>query len=218
MNQQIRSFIYVTTIFLWMDLSGAVQAEDEQGITYSIISENEFQYSKHSINVRLNKKVSEQVLHSIATKLKELENKNYEMTFITYYLPDIKVGAGAWATTHFDPDLEIRILGLTSEEEEKMTQDAMSQPRDVVGIWMDDRPYVGSTITIYRENGKLHLEAKYKDGSGSTDEMSEDQSTTGTKLVEKGGNPHGEYFVLDSKGDLHAGDNEGLFLKYKKIQ
>ena len=225
MNRLTRSSLYVVAIFVWFALSGAAQAESDQSlvaipsdVTYSIISENEFHQFKHSIDVRLNKKVSEQVLRSIAAKLKELERKNYERTFIAYYLPDMKVGSGAWATTHYDPDLEVRILGLTLEEEKKLTQEAMSQSHDTVGIWMDDRPYMGSTITIYRENGKLYLEMKYKDGSDSTDEMTEIHSAIGTKLMEKNGNPHGEYFVLDSKGDLHAGDDEGLFLKYKKLQ
>jgi len=90
--------------------------------------------------------------------------------------------------------------------------------RDVVGIWMDDRPYVGATITIYRENSKLYLESKYKDGSGSTEEMTETKINIGTKLVEKGGNPHGEYFVLNKKGNLQAGGNNGIFLKYKKLK
>lgn len=225
MNQLTRSSHYVVAIFVWLALSGAAQAESDQSVaaipsdvTYSIISENEFRHFKHSIDVRLNKKVSEQVLRSMAAKLKELERKNYERTFIAYYLPDMKPGSGAWATTHFDPNLEVRILGLTSEEEKKLTQEAMSHSRDTVGIWMDDSPYVGSTVTIFRENGKLYLETKYKDGSGSTDEMTESQSAIGTKLVEKDGNLHGEYFILDSKGDLHAGGDEGLFLKYKKLQ
>ena len=83
---------------------------------------------------------------------------------------------------------------------------------------MDDRPYVGATLTLYYENGRLYLESVYKDGSGSTDEMTEQLYDFEKRLVEEGGNPHGEYFVLDSKGDLHSGGKKGLFLKYKKLQ
>lgn len=225
MNELTRNSLYIVAIFVWFAWLGAAQAESDQSavaipsdVTYSIISESEFRHFKRSIDVRLNKKVSEEVLRAIAWKLKKLEGKKYDRTFIAYILPDMKVGSGAWATTHFDPDLEVQILGLTSEEEEKMTQEAMSQSRDIVGIWLDDRPYVGSTLTIYRENGKLYLKMRHKDGSGSTDEMTESHSAIGTRLVEKDGNPHGEYFILDSKEDLHAGGNEGLFLKYKKLQ
>ncbi len=30
----------------------------------------------------------------------------------------MKVGSGAWATSHFDPDLEICILGVSTDQEE----------------------------------------------------------------------------------------------------
>ncbi|WP_217543627.1 hypothetical protein, partial [Vibrio metschnikovii] len=72
-------------------------------------------------------------------------------------------------------------------------------------------------VSIFRMN-RLYLESRYKDGSGSTDEMTESQLNNAIKLVEKGGNPHGEYFVLDKNGQLQAGGNNGLFLKYKKLK
>ena len=213
MIKLLKYFYCFTAIIVLSVTVGSVQAG-----TYTIISDNDFRDVKRSIDVRLDKKVSVEVLRTMARKLKNMERKKYDRTFIAYYLPNMEVGAGAWATSHFNPELEVRILGLTAEEEEKMARAAKSTSRDVVGIWMDDRPYVGATITIYRENKKLYLESKYNDGSGSTEEMTETQSTIGTKLVEKGGNPHGEYFVLDIKGNLQVGDNDGIFLKYKKLQ
>lgn len=225
MRQLTKSDFRIVVVCAWLALLGTVQAENDQtalpipdDVKYSIISETEFRHFKHSIEVRLNKKVPERVLRTMAAELKGLERKNYERTFIAYYLPEMKVGSGAWATTHYDPDLDVQILGLTVEEENSLTQEAMSHPRDTVGIWMDDRPYVGAIITIYREKGKLYLETTFEDGSSSTDEMIQSRSTNGTKLVEKDGNSLGEYFVLDSKGGLHSGDREGLFLKYKKVQ
>lgn len=201
-----------------MMIIGKVQAETIEGATYSIISDRDFRDIRRNIDVRLDKKVSSEALRKIAQRLKKMERKKYERTFIAYYLPNMKVNAGAWATTHFDPRLEVKILGLTAEEEENMARAAKSTSRVVVGIWLDDRPYAGATVTIYRENKKLYLESKYKDGSSSIDEMTESQSSTGTKLVEKGGNKHGEYFVLDKKGNLQAGGNNGIFLKYKKLK
>lgn len=218
MTKLSKYYPYFTAILVCVVMLGSAQAETVKGANYSIISDNDFRNVKRSIDVRLDKKASAEVLNAIALKLKNMERKKYERTFIAYYLPNMEVGAGAWATSHFDPELDVRILGLTADEEEKMAKEAKSTSRDVVGIWMDDRPYVGATITIYRENSKLYLESKYKDGSGSTEEMTETKINIGTKLVEKGGNPHGEYFVLNKKGDLQAGDNDGIFLKYKKLK
>ncbi len=218
MFKLLKYFPFFIAIFGCSLMFSTVQAETVEGATYSIISDNNSGGVKRSIEVRLDKKVSADRLRMIALKLKNMERKKYERIFISYYLPNMEIGAGGWATSHFTPELEVIILGLTAEKEEKMTQAAKSTSRDVVGIWMDERPYIGATITIYRENKKLYLKSKYKDGSGSTEEMTETQSTIGTKLVEKGGNPHGEYFVLDKKGNLQAGGSHGIFFKYKKIR
>ena len=218
MHHTTMNSLCLTAILLAATLSGNVQGGDEKGVTYSVISENDFAGVRRSIDVRLNSKVSSQILHSIAWQIKKAESQNYERTFISYWLPGMKVGSGAWATTHFDPELEIQILGLTQEEEERMARESTSQSRGIVGVWLDDRPYVGATLTLYYKNRRLYLESRYKDGSGSTDEMTEQLYDFGKKLVEESGNPHGEYFVLDSKGDLHSGGKGGLFLKYKKLQ
>lgn len=76
---------------------------------------------KRSLDVRLNRKVSEETLQAIALKLRAIDPRNYERTFITYYLPDMAIGSGAWATTHFNPDLEVRVLGLTAEAEKSLS-------------------------------------------------------------------------------------------------
>ena len=36
--------------------------------------------------------------------------------FMLYYLPEMALGSGAWAPTHFDPNLDVRILGFTPEQ------------------------------------------------------------------------------------------------------
>ena len=56
------------------------------------------------------------MLKRIATKLKNSDGQSYDRTFIGYYLPDMKLNSGYWATTHFNPNLEIQILGLTVEQ------------------------------------------------------------------------------------------------------
>jgi hypothetical protein len=195
-----------------------ISAETIEAPSYSIISENQSKDVKRSVDVRLEKKVSAEVLKTIAEKIKGTERKKFERTFITYYLPEMKVGSGAWATSHFDPDLKVKIIGLTADEEDKLTNDAKSTSRDVVGIWLDTRPAVSATITIFRENKKLFLEWKFKDGSRSSEEMTESKSTFGTRLVQTKGNSHGEYFELDQKGNLQAGGKNGIFLKYQKLK
>ena len=72
-------------------------------VSYSIIDSTARAGIKRSLDVRLNKRVAEDTLHAIALKLKSQDSRDYDRTFITYYLPGMTVGAGAWATTHFTP-------------------------------------------------------------------------------------------------------------------
>lgn len=59
-------------------------------------------------------RVSPEVLREIALDVKSREKKQYERTFIFIYLPE-KIPGGkkmTWATCHFNPTLEVRMLGL----------------------------------------------------------------------------------------------------------
>ncbi|MDY0208213.1 MAG: hypothetical protein RBR82_16555 [Pseudomonas sp.] len=124
MTKLSKYYPYFTAILVCVVMLGSAQAETVKGANYSIISDNDFRNVKRSIDVRLDKKASAEVLNAIALKLKNMERKKYERTFIAYYLPNMEVGAGAWATSHFDPELDVRILGLTADEEEKMAKEA----------------------------------------------------------------------------------------------
>ena len=88
------------------------------GGIYTIIRTEVVPGIKRSLDIRLNRTVSEEVLRAIATKLENSDHGTYERTFISYHLPGMKVGSGAWATSHFDPDLEICILGVSTDQEE----------------------------------------------------------------------------------------------------
>lgn len=220
MLKSLKFALYLASLLFFSVQFNYAAAGTVDGATYSIISEDNFRDDRRTVQVRLDKKVSAETLKIIAQNIKKTERAKFQRTFIVYYLPDMKAGSGAWATTHFEPDLKVSILGLTEKEENAMTQEAKtaSAGRDVVGIWLDEDAYAGATITIYRENKKLYVESKYKDGSESTAEMTETKLNNGTKMVEKSGNPHGEYLVLDKNGALQAGGKNGIFLTYKKLQ
>ncbi len=80
-------------------------------VTYSIINDTDFLSYKRSLDILLNKKVSKDVLKTIAKKLIGTSLNRYDKIFIVYYLPGMTVDAGGWATSHFKPNLEVRIIG-----------------------------------------------------------------------------------------------------------
>jgi hypothetical protein len=171
-----------------------------------------------ALYVRLNKKVSEDVLLALAIKLKSQDSRRYDRTFIAYYLPDMEIGAGAWATTHCNPDLTVRVLGLTTKPEKYLKQHQPDDPsRDVIGRWLDETPLVGGRITIFRKNGKVFMESTYHDGSSGKKEMVEQLSDRGKKFVNEKGSSFGKFYLIDTQGHLQIWDQAGLISTAKKI-
>ena len=72
---------------------------------YEIINDTNIPDIKRSVDVRLKKVIGAE---GLATMAQEIKQGQYQRTFIAYYLPNMEVGKGAWATTHFNPTLEIK--------------------------------------------------------------------------------------------------------------
>lgn len=185
--------------------------------SYSVIDETTVPGSKRSLDVRLDQKVSEETLREIALELQASVSQDYDRTFIAYYLPDMTVGAGAWATSHFTPDLEVRILGLTVEEEQKLKAEPAAADREVIGSWLDERPFVGSRFTIFRQEGGLFVEQTFKDGSSRQIEVVDNDSPLGRRYDKTEASSAGDHWVLGADGNLQIHDNEGLIATAKRV-
>ncbi len=195
-----------------------VTKNEEDDITYSIIDSSTFLDYKRSLDVRLNKKVSEAILRTIALKLKAQDLRHYERTFICYYLPDMEVDAGAWATTHFNPNLKVKILGMTADQEKALKQLPDDPSREVIGIWLDESLFgMGNRITIFRQNRKLFMENMYTDGSSGKKEIVEKSSGRGRRFQRKEGSSVGEFYLIDNQGNLQLWDEEGIIKTAKSI-
>ena len=186
-------------------------------VSYSIIESTAFRDLKRSLTIRLNKRVSEETLRALAVELKSKDPKKYKRTFIAYYLPDMQVGAGAWATTHYNPHMEIKILGLTIDQEKALKQQPSDPSRKIIGRWIDDRPHVGHKITVFRNGRKVYWENFFPDGSSNLKEVISKPSPIGRKILDKGGNDFGEYYVVGKDGHLQMRDKDGIFYTAKKI-
>ena len=129
---------------------------------YEIISQSRSGNTRCSFDVRLEERVLESSIRSIAEEIKSREAEECERTFIVHYLPGMEVDAGGWATSHFTPNLEVRILGMTADQ-------ANSAPRlpdgEVVGRWRRDGPLLGGWLTIIRRDNQLIERWDYADGA-----------------------------------------------------
>jgi hypothetical protein len=176
----------------------------------SIINEEAVPGVVRRLDVRLPRKVTEKELQAVALHLKGLARGEFQQTFIVYYVPGMEVGAGGWATTHFNPNLQVRILGTSEAEERELVGSPDSDPEsDVIGSWLDDRPFVGTRITFYREDGTTYRERRYRDGSSDRDVLIETRVPRGRKFETDP--PSGrDYYLLVDSGALELRDDEGL--------
>ena len=104
------------------------QKADVTKSQYTIINEETLTDIKTMIDIRLESEVDEEILYKIANELREDGRRKYQRVFICYYLPDMEVGTGAWATSHFNPDLDVKILGLSKKEKSQLLEETASIP------------------------------------------------------------------------------------------
>lgn len=74
-----------------------------------VVDDTTFRGVKRSVQVVIPFKLEEASLIVVGRVIRELAKKPAEKTFITYYLPGMDLDGTCWASTHFVPDLEVRI-------------------------------------------------------------------------------------------------------------
>lgn len=189
--------------------SAVTTAED---FSCKIIEANRLGTIKCVLTVRLSKKVSEETLRQLAIKLRDKQPKRYDRMFITYYLPGMTVGTVAWATTHFNPKLDVRILSMTAEEEQNILKKNISGK--IIGIWLDE---FHGKITIIKKSSGYVIQTKHKDGSGGTKNVI-DFKARGKLAFKEKGNTRGEYYVIEKSGDLSIYDSLGLIITMRAVK
>lgn len=184
-------------------------------VAYSVIQTNIVTGIRKSIDVRLDEEVSEDTLRAIALELKAGDSRPYDRTLIVYYLPEMPVGSGGWATSNFDPALDVRILSIDGPGERADVSASLISDREDIGSWLDD--VSGIQIVMYREGGKSYVEQYFRDGKFLKEELAGNPSTPGQRLVTTGGSGGG-HWVIDPSGNLQIRDNVGLISTAKRIK
>lgn len=171
-------------------------------VSITVISQNSIR-GKRVLDVRLSKRVSEDSLRGIAWKLKDADPTNAKRTFIAFYLPDMEVDAGAWATADFDPSLKLQILGASAAQEQPLAQVPPNPAREKMGSWLQDREPFPGKITLFRENASLYMEKTFTDGGIGKDLLVEQPSNDGRKFMKANRTRStDDYYLIDRGGDF----------------
>lgn len=81
---------------------------DDLGIV--VIREDVIPGQFRILDVELSRKVDEEMLGIVANLLRDADDMVYLRTYIVYYLPGMVSGTRGWATSHFLPDLQVRLI------------------------------------------------------------------------------------------------------------
>ncbi len=175
---------------------------------YEIVKdESDAVLEKNQLTVEISEKLTE---GQIATIAEELYNskENRRRFYIWYKLKDVENGF-AWATSHFDPELEISINGSTTEEDIK--KDKLSAKIDgvVIGKWNEDK-FSFTNLIIYKKDNKIFIKSIFKDGTFSDLELLERNTEKGTRydFKDEGGYNGTEYFIQNNDNELELYDFE----------
>ncbi len=198
-----KCFIIILSIILFISCGNSNLLEK---YNCKIIETDELKNIKKSITIRVQTQLTEEELEEVSLYLRS-QNENYERLFINYYLPEMKIGSFAWATTHFDPTLEINIQGITIDEE-KAIKEVDLPSGEIIGKWYDASIMIEHSIIIYFIDGQYKQLEKYKDGRTNDQFLTKSEENGKVKFVYD--NSFGEYYLIESDNSLGLYDSDGL--------
>lgn len=181
-------------------------------IDYVIISDDKKRNITRKVSVELPERISEQQLRQIANEIKNGDSNDYERTFIMYRIKD-EQSVAAWATTHFDPNLEVKFIGLSSDNFKKLLNVKYDVDGEVIGQWISPNGFTDHIVVFYKKDKKYFNQDFYIDATLKPYELLKDGTTYRYKDLDET-----QYFIIDSHGDLEYHGESGNIYIAKKLE
>jgi uncharacterized membrane protein YvbJ len=172
-----------------------------------------------NVAVRIDTKISDYQLKSLAQKIKSDINAVSEKGVVFFLLPEMEIDNGAWAAVDFYPELKVRIIGQSITDEQKV-KSGLEHITDYVGLWLDNGTEGDVIIRIRKDK----LEGYVFEYISPSDPKPSNLATPLIKTKKNGktifkDTEHPEqFFLLENNGDLSVYDNYGFVATYKKLK
>ena len=181
-----------------------------EGFDYQIVNEDILLDVKRSVDVVVSEPIAEEALSTLAYEIKKQASTEFEKTFIGYYLKTDDQSGAYWATTHFNPNLVVRINGQTRPDTtDQNVVDTNTGLGELLGAWREGGG-LRAKLSIFSNGSDHYLEIVYNDGSNSVQKLKVSQQTDGKRFEKMKPSSAGDYWLLKSDGVLELRDNEGL--------
>jgi len=190
-------FLFAALIFFSCDNThiGVYKKEPlPADFTYTILEDtSDSILEKNQLTIELSKKITVGQIATIADELYNSKQKRRRF-YIFHTVKGMNSTNGVWAISHFDPELEIQILGSTEEQDSK-TAITSAVDGEILGHWRNENSLMGASMILFKDKSdKLNMRITFKDGSIMSDVVTEKKQ--GSIKVLTDGNAHGEYYVI----------------------
>ncbi len=209
----------------------------EDYIDYHVINQDEIYNEKLSLDIQLDKPYKKSELQNFAYYIKNnFAKKSYKRIFISYYLPEMNVGNGAWATSHFNPNLEVYMTSpfyddinqnntIDTINTKKLLKDFSKKHNNIIGLWKENNSFI---IIIHKINKTYYFnEIDIESGvegkdyelivNGQKNYVLKDllypEKSNNVKLIGE----YTDYYKIESNGDLSLYDKFGIIERYKNL-
>ena len=176
-------------------------------LDYLILNPSRPRGLRCSPDISISYKVPRDVLGSVMRSLFVADLRDCEFGVLSFYLPHMEPGTGAWAVAEITEDFEVTILGLGALEE----KDLVTQARrggSMVGTWIDDTSYA-AVVSVVQRGQVLFVERHYRSGEVTREEVVFGRYDGRTGFEEKEQNELGRYYVVNRRGYLETHDDHG---------
>lgn len=176
---------------------------------YTIISDTVKKDIKRTVEVELAQRTDEETLRALAQAILKQSDADVERTFIGYRITGAHKRTGYWASTNFNPELEVKILGATHAEFEAMGN-APDPEGKVLGNWM---AHWGNEhkVTVYVAQGQTIMRNTFANGKFSETPVTQEKTPSGLALLDEDSKETGEYFLINDEGELEYWSENGNF-------
>lgn len=178
---------------------------------YKIINDEIDRDKKRLVEVLVDGRLTEQQIKLISDDI-QMKNKSIPKTYVQFYLGDKKT---AWAIAEYVPEYSLRMIGSTVQEHEKLQKTQPKINGELLGQWSANWGYESKVIFEKKDN-KIFMREVYSDGEGKPTELAISEKDGNTVYETEAGKSHGEYYVINSSGDLEYWSKNGNYYTAKK--
>ncbi|RUR46220.1 hypothetical protein [Vreelandella populi] len=178
---------------------------------YTVLKDEVMLPHKRTVEVLLQERLNVQELQVLGLFLTEQNRQPVERVFIGYRIEGGDPDSAYWATTHSNPDFEIRIAGLTADEYNVFkAYDPTAHYNNVMGAWVIENGF-NYIAVAYEKDGQVYVDDVFP-GKGAYTALHEtSELKEGGLKLQRADDEFGEYYVIDEVGDLQFWSENGNY-------